>query len=206
MKNKTTAGILALFLGGLGVHRFYLGQTGLGILYLVFFWTFIPAFVALIDGIIFLTQEDSKFNEKYNPGKPLYTVTTNTTAPASRSEINPFRATHFYPTLAGFQYHNASNILEQLTPGTELELKRDPFNANDPSAVEVYFGDQKVGYLPREYANSIAKQMDNEEPFSLKVFNYDPNASDFYKLKLELIDLNYFAKIKHVIRDSDVPY
>ncbi|GAB2798576.1 TM2 domain-containing protein [Rhabdobacter roseus] len=69
MKNKTTAGILALFLGGLGVHRFYLGQTGLGILYLVFCWTFIPAIVALIDGIIFLTQSEASFNQKYNQGR-----------------------------------------------------------------------------------------------------------------------------------------
>ena len=41
--------LLALFLGGLGAHRFYLGQTGLGILYVVFVWTFIPAIAALIE-------------------------------------------------------------------------------------------------------------------------------------------------------------
>ena len=68
MKSKTSAGILALFLGGLGVHRFYLNQVGLGILYLVFCWTFIPAIIALVDGIIFLTQSDEAFNNKYNKG------------------------------------------------------------------------------------------------------------------------------------------
>lgn len=74
MKNKTTAGLLAIFLGGLGFHRFYLGQTGLGILYLVFCWTFIPAIVALIDGIIFLTQSEDAFNQKYNEGKEMVVV------------------------------------------------------------------------------------------------------------------------------------
>ena len=67
MKNKTTAGIFALVFGGLGVHRFYLGQKGLGILYLLFVWTFIPTIIAMIDGIVLLTQDDDKFNRKYNP-------------------------------------------------------------------------------------------------------------------------------------------
>lgn len=35
-KSKATAAILAIFLGGLGVHHFYLGKTELGILYLIF--------------------------------------------------------------------------------------------------------------------------------------------------------------------------
>lgn len=36
IKNKTLAAILALFLGGLGIHKFYLGKTAAGILYLLF--------------------------------------------------------------------------------------------------------------------------------------------------------------------------
>jgi TM2 domain-containing membrane protein YozV len=66
MKNKTTTALLALFLGGVGVHRFYLGQAGLGVLYLVFCWTFIPSFIAFIDFIIFITMDDKTFNQKYN--------------------------------------------------------------------------------------------------------------------------------------------
>lgn len=73
MKNKTTAAVLAFFLGGLGVHRFYLGQTGLGILYLIFCWTFIPAIIAFVDFIIFLTMEEDKFNVKYNQGEIINT-------------------------------------------------------------------------------------------------------------------------------------
>ena len=35
MKSKTTAIILSVLVGSLGVHRFYLGYTGLGILKLL---------------------------------------------------------------------------------------------------------------------------------------------------------------------------
>lgn len=38
-KSKTTAGLLALFLGGAGAHKFYLGQWKMGLLYLLFIWT-----------------------------------------------------------------------------------------------------------------------------------------------------------------------
>lgn len=64
-KSKNTAGILAIFLGGLGVHKFYLDELGLGIFYLLFCWTFIPAFIALIEGLIYLTMTDEHFARKY---------------------------------------------------------------------------------------------------------------------------------------------
>jgi TM2 domain-containing membrane protein YozV len=67
-KSRVTAGILAILLGGIGVHKFYLGKVGLGVLYLllfiVFFWTFIPAIIGLIEGIIYLTQTDQDFAAK----------------------------------------------------------------------------------------------------------------------------------------------
>ena len=64
-RSKIAAALFAFFLGGFGVHKFYLGQVGMGVLYLVFFWTFIPALVALIEFILLLTMSDEKFNLKY---------------------------------------------------------------------------------------------------------------------------------------------
>lgn len=67
-KDRTTAGIFALLLGGIGVHHFYLGNTTRGIIYLLFFWTFIPAIAGFIEGILYLTKSDDEFQRKYVEG------------------------------------------------------------------------------------------------------------------------------------------
>jgi len=64
-KSKVVAGILGILLGGIGAHKFYLGNIGMGILYLCFCWTLIPSIVGLIEGIIYLTMTDSAFKAKY---------------------------------------------------------------------------------------------------------------------------------------------
>lgn len=64
-KNRMMAVLFALLLGGIGVHKFYLGRAGWGILYLLFFWTFIPAIIALVEGIIYATMSDEAFAKKY---------------------------------------------------------------------------------------------------------------------------------------------
>lgn len=63
-KSRVVAGVLALLIGGLGVHKFYLGKAGLGVLYLLFFWTAVPAIIAFIEGIIYLVQSDQEFSAK----------------------------------------------------------------------------------------------------------------------------------------------
>jgi TM2 domain-containing membrane protein YozV/RNA polymerase subunit RPABC4/transcription elongation factor Spt4 len=63
---RTTAAILAIFLGGLGVHKFYLGSILLGFIYLIFCWTFIPGIVGFCEGIYYLTMSDSEFDKKFN--------------------------------------------------------------------------------------------------------------------------------------------
>ncbi|WP_227015704.1 zinc-ribbon domain and TM2 domain-containing protein [Haloarcula sp. JP-L23] len=63
--DRVTAGIFAILLGGLGIHHFYLGNVGLGVLYLCFSWTFIPALVGVIEGIIYLTKTDEEFQRQY---------------------------------------------------------------------------------------------------------------------------------------------
>ena len=65
-KSRTTAALLAFFLGGLGVHHFYLGNILLGFIYLLFCMTLIPACVAFVEMIVFLCMSDEAFDAKYN--------------------------------------------------------------------------------------------------------------------------------------------
>jgi TM2 domain-containing membrane protein YozV len=53
--------LLALFLGTFGVHHFYLRRTGLGILYIVFFWTGIPTVLGFIE-CFFMPGRVREFN------------------------------------------------------------------------------------------------------------------------------------------------
>lgn len=68
MRTKFAAGMLAFFLGGLGIHKFYLGKIGWGILYLFFCWTFVPAFLGLCETIYYFSMKDDVFNRHYNKG------------------------------------------------------------------------------------------------------------------------------------------
>ncbi|MDT0620838.1 TM2 domain-containing protein [Croceitalea vernalis] len=80
---KILAGILAIILGSLGVHKFILGYQKEGFILLgvtilgyattcfvigtFFFW--IPGLIGLIEGIIYLTKSDEEFYNTYQVGK-----------------------------------------------------------------------------------------------------------------------------------------
>ena len=65
-RSKTVAGLLAILLGGIGAHCFYLNRIGLGILCIIFCWTGIPALVGFIEGLIILVEDNKPFEEKYD--------------------------------------------------------------------------------------------------------------------------------------------
>jgi TM2 domain-containing membrane protein YozV len=62
---KMVAGILGILLGGLGVHKFYLGMTTPGIIMIVLFCTGISGIIGLIEGIMYLTKSDEDFYRTY---------------------------------------------------------------------------------------------------------------------------------------------
>ena len=65
-RNRIAAALFAIFLGGFGVHKFYLGKVGQGVIYLLFCWTFIPTIIGFVEGIIYLTKSDYEFAIDYD--------------------------------------------------------------------------------------------------------------------------------------------
>lgn len=74
-KSKVAAGLLAIFLGGLGIHKFYLGYNKEGIIMLLVsllsagFLSPVVALISLIEGIIYLTKDDAAFDQTYVQNK-----------------------------------------------------------------------------------------------------------------------------------------
>ena len=79
-KNRLTAGILALLVGGFGVHKFYLGYNNQGIILLLMstvgmllvFPLFASAIIALSEAVIYLTSSDQKFYDTYEADQKLW--------------------------------------------------------------------------------------------------------------------------------------
>ncbi|MBF0124371.1 MAG: TM2 domain-containing protein [Magnetococcales bacterium] len=67
-KSQTVAAVLCLFLGGFGGHRFYLGPTWVGIVYLLLCWTAIPSLIAMVETFIIVFSSQDTWATKYNDG------------------------------------------------------------------------------------------------------------------------------------------
>lgn len=64
MKRKPSLAVyivLALLMGGIGVHRMYEGKVGSGITFLLLFWTGVPVIISFVDIITALTSRRELF-------------------------------------------------------------------------------------------------------------------------------------------------
>ena len=75
--------------------------------------------------------------------------------------------------LAGFQYYAGKQIWNELRDEDELILRREPDNRYDSRAVEIYWRDYKLGYIPRRDNTVIAQLMDRKVPLRVRIIRLD---------------------------------
>lgn len=68
-KNKLVAGLLAIFLGTIGVHHFYLGSTMAGVVTIVLCCG-LGNIMGIVEGIMLLVMSDAEFDARYNQREP----------------------------------------------------------------------------------------------------------------------------------------
>lgn len=66
VKDKGFTIVLAIFLGGIGMHKFYIGKNTQGIFYLLFCWTFIPVIISFFEVIRYLIFSEEQWHNYIN--------------------------------------------------------------------------------------------------------------------------------------------
>lgn len=78
--------------------------------------------------------------------------------------------------IAGFSYYDGAEVFNNLTLGAQLTLRRDMENRYDPEAVAVYFGENKLGFLPSTVNSDISKflELGYEKIFETRINRISP--------------------------------
>ena len=71
--------------------------------------------------------------------------------------------------LAGFRYHAAAALWDQLRVGDALELWREPGNPHDSQAIGVVWHGYKLGYVPKRENRALAWALDRGESLQARI-------------------------------------
>lgn len=136
-KKKWVAALLAFFFGVFGIHRFYLEQRKLGVLYLTLFFlgafiipsagelVAIPAILGFVDSLIFLSSSRASFDERYNPDliqqQERQQARTRAKAHAPQIRLIQQRRKHLQQARAAYQNYEYQEAIAALTKAAEIK-------------------------------------------------------------------------------------
>jgi len=78
-------------------------------------------------------------------------------------------ASSFNTKVVGVSFEGRQDTVSALRAGEGVELRRDPANPHDPSAIGVWYGALQLGFLRRQIAARIAPNMDGGERYTAAV-------------------------------------
>jgi len=88
--------------------------------------------------------------------------------------------------VAGFQYYDGEKVWQNLAIGDAVQLVRQPDNKHDEYAIEVYWKDRKLGYVPRVANRTLAQMLDRGETLTAKIANRQSADNPWERLEIEI--------------------
>jgi hypothetical protein len=88
--------------------------------------------------------------------------------------------------LAGFRYHAAADVWDELRVGDALELQREPDNEHDANAVSVSWRGRKLGYLPRRENAAAAWGLDRGQPLRARISRLAQHPNPARRIEVEV--------------------
>jgi hypothetical protein len=95
--------------------------------------------------------------------------------------------------IAGFQYHDGPELVQELEAGTELLLIHEKDNPHDPRAVAFHWGSSHLGYIPRQLNRTIAALLDQGAPLRAHITQVDPNADPWHAVEVAVFVIAGYA-------------
>jgi len=88
--------------------------------------------------------------------------------------------------IAGFQYHDGESVWSRLSAGDSLELLREPANRYDRRAVAVYWGESKLGYVPRAANTACSQMLDRGERLTARIKRLRESPDPWKRVELSI--------------------
>ncbi len=89
-------------------------------------------------------------------------------------------------SVAGTPFHHTHEIWYLLKPEDVLTLRREPDNPHDANAIEVFWGETKLGYVPRAENTILARMMDKGRQVTA-ILTEVKLIADYYEPVVELM-------------------
>ena len=89
--------------------------------------------------------------------------------------------------LAGFRYHAAAEVWDELRVGDRLELARERDNPHDANAVSVSWRGRKLGYVPRHENAALAWGLDRGAQLAARISRLAPDARPSRRVEFEVV-------------------
>jgi len=88
--------------------------------------------------------------------------------------------------LAGYRYHDAAAVWDQLRVGEPLALLREPDNPYDANAVHVEWQGRRLGYVPRRENAALAWALDRGMALHARITALEPHPNPARRISFEV--------------------